>query len=75
MPRRNLLMLVQMPPPFHGVAVANDRLVKHPAFGDAFATRVLTLNPPTAISAVGRVNLSKSFHNGRILSRLLQCFS
>ena len=46
MPRRNLLMLVQMPPPVHGVAMANHRLVNHFAFGKAFAVRTLALNPP-----------------------------
>ena len=60
-----------MPPPFHGVAVANDRLVNHQAFSEAFATRTLALNPPTSISAVGRVDLSKFFHNARMLTRLI----
>ena len=71
MPRRNLLMLVQMPPPVHGVAMANHRLVNHFAFGKAFAVRTLSLNPPTAIAAVGQLDIHKASHNVRVLARLL----
>lgn len=67
----NLLMLVQTPPPFHGVAVANNRLLSHDAFRDAFVLRTLALNPPTEIGAVGRLDLAKVCYNARLLCRLI----
>lgn len=71
MPRPKLLMLVQTPPPFHGVSVANDRLVSHAAFTEAFQVRTLALNPPSEIGAVGRLDLTKVSHNTRLLARVL----
>jgi glycosyltransferase involved in cell wall biosynthesis len=70
-PRRNLLMLVQMPPPVHGVAMANHRLVNHRAFGEAFAVRTLAINPPAAINAIGQLSVHKATHNVGVLAHLL----
>jgi glycosyltransferase involved in cell wall biosynthesis len=66
-----LLMLVQLPPPVHGVSVANKRLVDHPLLRERFEVRVLALNPISDLSTVGRIGFEKLLHNFRLLGRLV----
>jgi glycosyltransferase involved in cell wall biosynthesis len=69
--KKNLLLLVQLPPPVHGVSRANQRLIEHPTLSRRFNLRVLRLNPAATLDSVGSVGIKKVAYNAGLVARLL----
>lgn len=74
--RPKILFLVQLTPPYHGAAVANENVVHSTLLNDSFYSSIIDIKTSHELDKIGRFSLSKLFLSleifFKILSRLLR---
>ena len=66
MPNRSVLVvLVQLPPPYHGVTVANERLLRSDVLAEDFEIRVVPIRVAESIDDLGKLSLKKVWRSIR----------
>src|SRR5437867_11741868 len=69
--RRGLLLIVQLPPPVHGVTMMNEAVVRSTSVHSTFDVDVMPLRFAASVADVGRFNVRKVFRTGRVALTLL----
>src|SRR5439155_4199959 len=69
--RRGLLLIVQLPPPVHGVTMMNEAVVRSTTVHSTFDVDVMPLRFAASAADVGRFNVKKVLLAGTVALRLL----
>jgi len=69
--RRGLLLIVQLPPPVHGVTMMNEAVVRSTTVHSTFDVDVMPLRFAASVADVGRFNVKKVFLTGAVALRLM----
>lgn len=74
-PKKKILFLIQLPPPFHGVSVMNQQIIQFKLIKQKYDFEVLSLALGQSIHQIGKLNFQKvlkSFWLGaKLIERLL----
>lgn len=68
--RPKILFLVQLTPPYHGAALANENVVYSQLVNDTFNSSVIDIKTSRELSKIGRFSLSKLFLSIRIFFKI-----
>jgi asparagine synthase (glutamine-hydrolysing) len=69
--RRGLLLIVQLPPPVHGVSMMNEAVVRSTTVHSTFDVDVMPLRFAASVADVGRFKVTKLFLAGTVALRLM----
>lgn len=65
-----LIALVQLPPPYHGVTVANERLLHSGMLAEDFDVRAIPIRVAESINDLGKLSLKKLWRSIRPIAKL-----
>src|SRR2546426_685429 len=69
--RRGLLLIVQLPPPVHGVTMMNEAVVRSTTVHSTFDVDVMPLRFASSVADVGHFNVKKLFLAGTVAFTLM----
>jgi glycosyltransferase involved in cell wall biosynthesis len=69
---KRILFVIQLPPPVHGAAVANEILVNSPLVGENFASRHINISIANKIEDIGKFSPAKLFSAALHLAKILK---